>query len=168
VPKAPEVQEPRVLLGEGERLFRDKKYEEARSKYLAAAEGDANLKDIQLCLLKVNFALGDYERAAAALEKIFTAQKVEEDGADAYSLPITGSYGDAAELSKHLQALIDACAARPLSDKPWLLLGAIQYGRRNYADARDALQRYVENTLSPAKPNGAALKLLESAKKLAK
>ncbi len=168
VPKAPEVQDPRVLLGEGERLFRDKKYEEARSKYLAAAEGDANQKDIQLCLLKVNFALGDYERAATALEKMFAAQKVEENGVDAYSMPITGSYGDSAELTKHLQALTEACAARPLSDKPWLLLGAIQYGRRNYGDARDALQRYVENTLSPAKPNGAALKLLESAKKLAK
>ncbi|MBP9891974.1 MAG: hypothetical protein KBG84_08700 [Planctomycetes bacterium] len=168
VPKALEVQDPRVLLGEGERLFRDKKYEEARGKYLAAAEGDATLKDIQLCLFKVNFALGDYERAATALEKMFAAQKVEENGADAFSLPITGAYGDASELDKHLQALNEACKARPLSDKPWLVLGATQYGRRNYAEARDALQRYVENTLSPAKPNAAAMKLLENAKKLAK
>ena len=168
VPKALEVQDPRVLLGEGERLFRDKKYEEARGKYLAAAEGDATLKDIQLCLFKVNFALGDYERAATALEKMFAAQKVEENGADAYSLPITGAYGDASELDKHLQALNEACKARPLSDKPWLVLGAIQYGRRNYAEARDALQRYAENTPSPAKPNSAAMKLLENAKKLAK
>ena len=72
------------------------------------------------------------------------------------------------ELDKHLQALNEACKARPLSDKPWLVLGATQYGRRNYAEARDALQRYVENTLSPAKPNAAAMKLLENAKKLAK
>lgn len=168
VPKAPEVQDPRVLLGEGERLFRERKYEDARSKYLAAAERDAALKDVQLCLFKANFALGDYERAASALEKLLAAQKVEELGADAFSLPITGAYGDAGELDKHLLALSEVCKARPLSDKPWLVLGAVQYGRRNYADARDALQRYSENTLAPAKPNAAAMKLLESAKKLAK
>ncbi len=166
VPKAPEVKEPRALLGDGEKLFREKNYEAARSKYLAAAEADPTLKDVQLCLLKVNFALGDYERAATQLEELFVIQNVEAQGADSFLLPLAGAYGETAEFTKHLASLVAACSARPLSDKPWLLLGAIQFGRRNYSDASDALQRYADNTT--ATPNTAAIKLLESSKKLAK
>lgn len=167
VPRTPDAANPRVVLGEAERLFRDRQYEAARSRYLAAAELDPSLKDIPLCLLKVNFALADYERACTALEQLLAAQQVETLGADAYGLPLAGSFADSAEFTRHFEALRKACEQRPLSDKPWLLLGAIQYGRRSFADARDALQRYSENTLAPARPNGAAMKLLESAKKLA-
>lgn len=168
VPRTPEAANPRIVLGEAERLFRDRQYEAARGKYLAAAELDPTLKDIPLCLLKVNFALADYERACAALEQLLAAQQIEALGAEAYSLPLAGAYADGAEFTRHFDTLRQTCEQRPLSDKPWLLLGAIQYARRSFAEARDALQRYSENTLAPAQPNGAALKLLESAKKLAK
>ncbi len=131
---------------------------------------------IQVCVHRIEDEEGnlivskrqaDYERACTALEQLLAAQQVETLGADAYGLPLAGSFADSAEFTRHFEALRKTCEQRPLSDKPWLLLGAIQYGRRSFADARDALQRYSENTLAPARPNGAAMKLLESAKKLA-
>jgi tetratricopeptide (TPR) repeat protein len=165
-PARAETPDPIVLLARAETMFREKKYTEARSLYLAAAEGDPGLKGIAVALVRAEFAVGDYDAAAAALEKLLAGQNVAEAGHEAFSLPLSSGYTDQAEFAAHLEALAQACEQRKLSSGPWLLLGAIRYAQRDFGKARDALSTYADNVRGA--PNIAALKLLENARKLAK
>ncbi|MCC6574318.1 MAG: hypothetical protein IT462_11055 [Planctomycetes bacterium] len=165
-PKVEDTPDPIQLMARGEQQFKDRKYPEALASFLAAAERDRKLKGIGAALLKAMFAAGQYDDAANHLLRLFDDLDVANKGADAFTVSVFAGYLDSAEFDKHLAALRQTCDARKLASAPWLVLGAVLYGKHDYNGARDALQVYREN--ERGKPNKAAVMLLESAKKQAR
>ncbi|MCC6464549.1 MAG: hypothetical protein IT463_04330 [Planctomycetes bacterium] len=166
----PDAPTPRALLGRATAAFERGEYETALSDLLAAQEGDPAMKELAPALVRVHFALGDYQRAARAVERLLAEQQVAAKGARALDFSMVAGYGqNTAAFAGHVKALQDACAARFSPVDECLVLGFLRFTQGDYSAARDALQNWSDSNLEYKKDlNAGVLKLLEYAAKEAK
>ena len=152
--------DPKEQFAAAEELFKKKDYQGAKSLYLKAAEQDPDLAGISVALFRAWFALGDSAQAAKQLLVLLAEQKIETGSAGDFRLNLRAAYRDQGEFAVHLKALSDECDRRNLSTDPWLVLGAVEFGRgpTRYGAAADALQVWSDNVTGER--NAAALKLL--------
>ncbi|MBK9975622.1 MAG: hypothetical protein IPP14_12695 [Planctomycetes bacterium] len=154
----------KMLLGQADTLFRRGEYDAARGVLLLAQEANPKEPKLNEALLRVNFACGDYTRAARLFETLLAEQNIGEKAATDFEFSMQAGYDRAAEFDKHLEALKKAASERTSAADEYLVLGAIYFTRGNWRDAAIALQEW--KGLSREKQlNAALLKLLEAAQK---
>lgn len=134
----------KALLGQADREFRSGNYEAAKSGYLAAAEADRTLPFMTVTLMRVHFALGDYDAATTQLKLLFTEQGMVEKDARDFKLALESGYDKVETFNKHLDALKAECETRSMNASRWMLYGMILLSRNDYNSARDALQSWYD------------------------
>ena len=132
------------LMAAADRDFRAGEYAAALSKFLAAAEADRKLPNMNLWLLRCYFALADYDHAAAQLKLLMAEQKMGEKEARDFRLPLDAGYDNAEAFATHLTALKTECETRQINATRWMLYGTILLARNEFTAARDALQEWYD------------------------
>lgn len=142
----PDDPSPRVLMTRADVKFKEGDYDGAKTLYLRALEADRKLPFLNLSLMRVYFALGDYDNAYRQLEVLFTEQDMQTRPAQDFKLLLDAGYASSATFDAHIAALKTECEKRPLSTTPWLLYGVIQLTRGGHdVAARDALKTWHDN-----------------------
>ena len=133
------VVETSSFLQEGDALFREGRYEEARRQYVRALLADENDPAVQLSYGFAHFALGEYRVAARAVRRALTA---DPGLMDAPPDP-RAAYGDAADFEKQLAALRACVVETPQDMEAAFLLGYIAYAMVNTELALEELNRVL-------------------------
>jgi tetratricopeptide (TPR) repeat protein len=149
----PEQQPPAAVV-EGNAAFAAGRYDEARGLYVRAVMTDERDGYAKTLYAWANFALGDYEVAAAALRRaLLTTPDLVDNPLDLRTF-----YPDRAVLDRHADALMRFLADHPQHREAQLLWGYLLY---SIGQAEPAAS--VFTSLAGADQNDALLPLLRDA-----
>ncbi|MHC4840258.1 MAG: hypothetical protein ACYTDT_04750 [Planctomycetota bacterium] len=155
---------PATLHLEGLEAFKSGDFKLAMEKFASAAEGDPDLAGISKSLIRGSFALGEYHNAMRYMRALFKEQDLLQKGVSSFSFRAGTGYSGTTIYENHLDALRDAAKDAFIGDDEWALLGSIEFGRRNWKNARNALQNWKDKTTNKVL-DPILLQMLEHAKK---
>ncbi|MCF6228478.1 MAG: hypothetical protein L3J82_07465 [Planctomycetes bacterium] len=148
----------------GKKAFNESDFKKAIDYFNKAAEANPELNGITKSLIRSSFALGEYAKAMRYMRALFKEQDLLQDGVTEFSFRMGTGYSNGTVYEEHLNNLRKAAREAFVGEDEWMLLGSINFGRRNWKEARNALQNWHDKTTSKAL-DPILLRMLEHAKK---